>query len=76
MSNSDYYRAVVLGAVCGMTFLSLFYVVNNEIDTKKKPLSPETNFEVVDHYKGCDLLRWSSNQLAEYKYVLYCPAEK
>ena len=74
MSNNYYYRAVLLGAVCGMAFLSLFYMVNIALDTKDPaPPKPESNFEVADHYKGCDLLRWSDHGLAEYKYVLYCP---
>lgn len=28
--------------------------------------------EVVDKYRGCDIVRWSQSQLAEYKYFLYC----
>ena len=72
VSNSDYYRAVVLGVVIGMSFLTLFYMVNTALDTREQP-KPQTNFTVVDHYKGCDLLQWSSSQLAEYKYVLHCP---
>ena len=76
MKNSDYYRALVLGAVCGMAFLSLFYMVNVALDTKPQPEKPQSNFEVVDKYKGCDLLRWTSSQLAEYKYVLYCPNDR
>jgi hypothetical protein len=73
MTNSDYYRALVLGAVCGMSFLSLFYMVNVALDTKEQPPKPQSKFEVVDKYKDCDLLRWTDHQLAEYKYVLYCP---
>jgi hypothetical protein len=74
MSNADYYRAVTFGAVIGMAFLSLFYMVNVALDTKDQaPPKPESNFEVVDKYKGCDLVRWSDRQLSEYKYVLYCP---
>mgnify|MGYP003328280538 CR=1 FL=1 len=73
MSNSDYYRAVLFGAVLGMSFLTLFYMVNTALDTRTQPEKPKSNFEVVDHYKGCDLLKWDNSQLAEYKYVLYCP---
>ena len=72
MTNSDYYRAVLLGAVIGMAFLSLFYMVNVALDTKPQPEKPESNFEVVDHYKGCDVVRWTQSQLAEYKYFLRC----
>lgn len=72
MTNTDYYRAVVFGAVIGMSFLTLFYMINTAVDNKPQPQA-QTNFQVIDHYKGCDLLQWSSSQLAEYKYVLYCP---
>ena len=72
MSNSDYYRAVLFGAVLGMSFLTLFYMVNTALDTKEPP-KPQSNFEVIDKYKGCDLVRWSDRQLSEYKYLLYCP---
>jgi hypothetical protein len=38
-----------------------------------KVLEPKTNFEVVDNYKGrCDVVSWTNNQLAEYKYFLVC----
>ena len=37
-------------------------------DTGLKPSA-----EVVDTYEGCDIVRWTNNGLAEYKYFLYCP---
>jgi len=40
---------------------------------ESKPSKPQSNFEVVDKYKNCDLVRWSDSGLAEYKYFLYCP---
>lgn len=73
MRNFDYYRAVLLGVVLGMASLSLFYMVGVALDTKLQPEAPKSKFEVVDKYKNCDLLRWTDNQLADYKYVLYCP---
>ena len=36
-----------------------------------KPLQP--SFEVVDQYKGCDVVRYAPHQTAEYKYFLHCP---
>ena len=33
---------------------------------------PQNNFEVVDTYKGCDVVRWTQSNLAEYKYFLDC----
>ena len=71
MKPIDYYRAVLLGAVLAAFFLSMFYVFTH--DDKPQPPKPQSNFEVVDHYKGCDVLRWDDSNLATYKYFLYCP---
>jgi hypothetical protein len=30
------------------------------------------SFEVVDTYKGCDIVRYAPHQVAEYKYLLHC----
>ena len=39
-----------------------------------EPLKP--SFEVVDTYKGCDVVRYAPHQVAEYKYFLYCEKNK
>jgi hypothetical protein len=39
-----------------------------------EPLKP--SFEVVDTYKGCDVVRYAPHQVAEYKYFLYCENNK
>jgi len=67
-NNLDYYRAVLLGAVVAAFFLSMFYVFTRE----DKPQKPQNNFEVVDSYKGCEIVRWTQSNLAEYKYFLDC----
>ena len=40
------------------------------------PEDTKTHAEVVDTYKGCDVVRWSSHQLAEYRYFLHCENNK
>ena len=70
MKSNDYYRAVLLGVIVGMASLSLLVLINPGEDVK--PVEPKSNFEVVDTYKGCDVVRWTNNQLAEYKYFLDC----
>jgi hypothetical protein len=73
MNKYDYYRAVLFGVVMGMSFLTLFYMVNVALDTKDpEPEKPKTNAEVVDTYRGCDIIRWTDHQLAEYKYFMDC----
>ena len=68
MNRTDYYRAVLLGIIIGMVFLSGLYVFTQE----DEPVTPKSNFEVVDTYKECEVVRWYGNKLAEYKYFLYC----
>jgi len=36
----------------------------------------KASFEVVDTYKGCDIVRYAPHQVAEYKYLLYCEGNK
>lgn len=68
MNKIDYYRAVLCGTVIGVVIVSGIYIFT----TEDKPPPPESNFTVVDKYKGCDVIRWNHNQFAEYKYFLYC----
>jgi hypothetical protein len=68
MNNLDYYRAVLFGAVVATFFLSMFYVFTRE----DEPQKPQSNFEVVDTYKGCDVVRYTNPNLANYQYFLDC----
>jgi hypothetical protein len=36
----------------------------------------QPSFEVIDTYKGCDIVRYAPHQAAEYKYFLYCENDK
>jgi hypothetical protein len=71
MKSTDYYRAVLLGVVVGMGFLSLFYVFLSP-EENVKPVEPKGNFEVVDTYKGCDVVRYNVPIEAKYHYFLDC----
>ena len=71
MTNTEYYKTLVVGAIIGASvFILTFYMLKpspqNHTDT------PKTNFAVVDTYKGCDIVQWSDNQMATYKYFLDC----
>ena len=59
---------VFVGA-CGVFILIL--IVLSYFASGGKPLEP--SFEVVDQYKGCDVVRYAPHQAAEYKYFLHCP---
>ena len=65
-------KPVIFGVtVAVLSLLLLFYML--KLNKSPELLEPKSNFEVVDNYRGCDLVRWTNSQLAEYKYVLYCP---
>jgi hypothetical protein len=73
MNSNDYYRAVLLGVIVGMAFLSLFMVINPGENVKPaEALDSKGSFTVVDNYKGCDVVQWHYSMLAEYKYFLDC----
>jgi hypothetical protein len=68
MNKTDYYRVVLLGImICAVLITGLY-----NFTTEDKSVAPKSNFEVVDTYKGCDVVRWHYSTLAEYKYFLDC----
>ena len=56
--------AIALGLPAGVW-------VSNKLLPKTKTDNPNSNFAVVDTYKGCDVVRWG-NGFADYKYFLHC----
>ena len=60
--------ALTLGVV-GITMLIIVALSNNT------PIN-ESSFEVVDTYKGCDIVKYAPQQTATYKYFLYCENNK
>jgi len=69
MTKLDYYRVLLLGIVIGIAFITALSVFTQEDESEA---SPKSNFEVVDTYMGCDVVRWHYSTLAEYKYFLVC----
>jgi len=77
MNRIDYYRAVLLGVVIGMSTLTLFYIMftpynSQEAQEVREQLQSKGNFTVIDTYKGCDVVQWHYGLLADYKYFLHC----
>ncbi len=71
MTNTEYYKTLVVGAIIGASITILaFYMLKPE--PQNHTVTPKTNFAVVDTYKGCDIVQWSDNQMATYKYFLDC----
>jgi hypothetical protein len=71
MTDSEYRRALILGAIVGasLTILALYVA---KPDPNAYTSTPESNFEVVDTYKNCEVVRWTNGQLANYQFFLNC----
>ena len=71
MTDYEYQKALMIGAIIGASFTILgFYMIQPFPQTHT--VTPEKDFAVVDTYKGCDVVQWSDNQMATYKYFLFC----
>ena len=70
MNKQDYQRLVLGATVATLSFLLLFYMLKP--NKSSKVLEPKTNFEVIDTYKGCDVVRYSPPNGANYHYFLDC----
>ena len=63
----EFMRGVVVTiGLTGIIILGIAILSNNDV-SELKPTA-----EVVDTYKGCDIVRWNAHGLAEYKYFLHC----
>ena len=68
MTNFQHIRALINGVIIGASVCIIgFYMAK----PSTQPITSKSNFEVVDTYKGCDVVRWD-NSFAEYKYFLDC----
>jgi hypothetical protein len=70
MSKADYQKIIYGATIGALTFLLLFYML--KLNEPAKVLEPKGNFEVVDTYRGCDVVRYTNDSMATYKYFLDC----
>ena len=54
--------------VLGVFLIFVFTLGSQQSPQKRVP----SRFQIVDKYKGCDVVRWEQKGLAEYKYFLDC----
>ena len=66
--------AFIIG-IAGIAIIGIAILYGGDNETKIPPVESQST-KVVGTYKGCDIVRWNSNQLAEYKYFLYCGENK
>ena len=64
-------KPVIFGTtVVVLSLLLVFYMMRPNKSTKV--LESKTNFEVIDTYKGCGVVRYSPPNGANYHYFLDC----
>jgi hypothetical protein len=70
MNKQDYQR-IIYGATIGvLSFLLLFYML--KLNEPAKVLESKSNFEVIDTYNGCAVVRYAPPNAANYHYFLDC----
>lgn len=70
MNKQDYQRLILGATVATLSFLLIFYMLKPNQPTKVT--EPKSNFEVVDTYNGCAVVRYAAPDQATYKYFLDC----
>ena len=72
MTDYEYQKTLVVGAIIGASITILaFYMMKPS--PQNHTVTPKSNFAVVDTYKDrCDVVQWTDNQMATYKYFLDC----
>ena len=71
MSDFEYQRTLIIGAIIGASVCILGFSMMRPTQPVETP-KPKGNFEVVDTYKGCDVVRYTVPIEAKYHYFLDC----
>jgi len=70
MNKQDYQRVILGTMIAVLSFLLLFYMMKS--NKPSKVLEPKSNFEVIDTYNGCAVVRYAAPNGANYHYFLDC----
>ena len=69
MNEFDYRRILLFGVIIGVSFCFLgFYMAKPSL----QPITPKSNFKIVDTYEGCSVVQYTNQYLAHYVYFLDC----
>lgn len=79
MTNDDkqFLKQFLNGAMLGVSTLGvvvlLSVILNGAANwLEAQPVPSNQRFEVVDEYKGCDVVQYNPDGSARYSYFLYC----
>ena len=71
MKDFEYQRTLVIGVIIGASVCILGFSMMRPTQPVEA-IEPKGNFEVVDTYKGCDVVRYTVPIEAKYHYFLDC----
>ena len=76
MTDYEYQKTLMIGATIGACFTLLaFYMLKPSI-SPNPPISTNAenhrNFEIVDTYKGCDIIKRENKSVFESQYFMDC----
>jgi hypothetical protein len=74
MTNKEAFMEFARGGLAALIVLGVFLIFVFTLGSQQSPPKgvTTTRFQIVDKYKGCDVVRWGQKGLAEYKYFLDC----
>jgi hypothetical protein len=65
------------GGLAALIVLGVFLIIVLNTGSPQSPQKGDpSRFQIVDKYKGCDVVRWEQKGLAEYKYFLHCSGNR
>ncbi len=72
-TDKEAFMEFARGGLAALIVLGVFLIiVLNTGSPQSPPKEGPSRFQIVDKYKGCDVVRWEQKGLAEYKYFLDC----
>ena len=69
MTDFPHIRALVNGIIIGA---SVFLFSFSLIKQRTHQMTPKSTFEVIDTYKGCNVVQYTNEYLSHYNYFLDC----
>ena len=76
MTDYEYQKTLMIGAIIGACFILLaFYMLKPSL-SPNPPISTNAenhrNFEIVDTYMGCDIIKRENKSVFESQYFMDC----
>lgn len=69
MTNFPHIRALINGVIIiALVFIFSFSLIKQSTHQ----MIPKSTFEVIDTYKGCDVVQYTNQYLSHYTYFLDC----